>query len=169
MNLRLILAAAVVIAGFQLAAGAATAGAAGVTPRTGAQLIGSIQFPRPQGMTLQVDRVDPSRLTAALGFDGNCRGGGIGEVWVAFVKARETVRVVNGAFDARLTGSQPNLGGVAGRTGAFSWRLTGRFSDRDTATATVSGSAEVRSGGRVISRCKIAKPGTVRLIRNSGR
>jgi hypothetical protein len=165
-RLTAVAATAVTLSGAMVAAD--SAGAA-VTPVRGAMLTGSIQFPRPESMSLQVDRVDASKLTAQLGFDGPCSGGGIGEVWVAYVKARETIRVVNGAFDARLTGNQSNLGGVAGRTGAFSWRLTGRFTDSGTATATVSGTAVVRSGGRVVSRCKILKAASVRLVRSGGR
>jgi hypothetical protein len=50
-----------------------------------------------------------------------------------------------------------------GRDGTFHWRLKGRFLDRDTATGTVSGKAEIRMGRHVVSRCKIARAGTVRL------
>ena len=104
-----------------------------------------------------------SRATATVGFDGRCKGGGVGEFWAKFVRARETVRIRNGRFSARLTGTTQNVGSVRGRDGTFHWRLKGRFLDRDTATATVSGKAELRMGRHVVSRCKIARAGTVRL------
>jgi hypothetical protein len=112
---------------------------------------------------MSIDVGARDRLTLRLGFDGRCKGGGFGEFWAKFIPARETVRIRNGRFSARLTGTTKNVGGVPGRNGTFHWRLTGRFLDRDTATATVRGKAEVRSGKRVVSRCKIAKPSTVRL------
>jgi hypothetical protein len=143
---------------------AASLGAQGVEPRPGAQLSGRIHFPRAQGMALDIDAQNPSRAKASLGFDGRCKGGGFGEFWAKFVPARETVRIKkNGRFSAKLTGETSNVGGVPGRNGTFRWRLKGRFLDRETATATVSGKAEVRMGKRVVSRCKIAKPSPVRL------
>jgi hypothetical protein len=46
--------------------------------------------------------------------------------------------------------------------------LTGRFLSQDVASATVSGTALVKNGKRVISRCKIAEPTSVRLaVRSS--
>jgi hypothetical protein len=146
---------------------AAALGAQAVEPRPGAQLTGSIHFPRAQGMALDINPQDTSRAKASLGFDGRCKGGGFGEFWAKFIPARETVRIRDGRFTAKLTGTTKNVSGVPGRNGTFHWRLTGRFLDRDTATATVSGKAEVRSGKRVVSRCKIAKPSTVRLTLGS--
>ena len=140
---------------------------AGAEPRPGAQLTGAIHFPRAQGMALDIDRQDTSRARASLGFDGRCQGGGLGEFWAKFIRAREIVRIRDGRFSARLTGTTTNVGGVAGRTGTFHWRLKGRFLDRETATATVTGRAEVRRGKRVLSRCKIAKATTVRLTLGS--
>jgi hypothetical protein len=133
-------------------------------PTPGDMLSGKIKFPRAQGMTLVVDAQDPSRATATVGFDGKCKGGGVGEFWAAFVPARETLRIHNGRFTAHLTGVSRDVGGVAGRTGSFKWKLRGRFTSPDTATALVSGTAVLRSGGHTVSRCRIAKPGAVRLL-----
>ncbi|HWK27640.1 MAG TPA: hypothetical protein VNS09_13815 [Solirubrobacter sp.] len=138
---------------------------ADVEPRPALRLAGAIQFARPQEMTLTTARRDGSRLRVRMGFDGPCTGGGIGEVWVARVAARPVVRARGGSFDAALTGVSRNLGGVRGRTGQFRWRLTGRFVERDVAVATVTGSAVIKVGRRVVSRCRIAEPASVRLAR----
>ena len=45
----------------------------------------------------------------------------------------------------------------------FKWKLSGRFTAEDSVTATVSGTATIRKGSRVISRCETAKPTSVRL------
>ena len=134
-----------------------------VEPRAGILLSGTVQFPRSQLMTIATDPRDGSKLTVRMGFDGRCKGGGLGEAWVANIPTRPTVRVRDGRFSADLTGTARDLGGVKGRTGEFSWRLTGRFTDRDVAVATVTGSADIKVGRRVISRCKIAEPAQVRL------
>jgi hypothetical protein len=151
---------AVVAAVLGLAA-PAVASAGGVQPRRGDSLSGTIAFPRPQQMSLRVDARE--RLVVALGFDGRCSGGGIGELWMSFVRARGTLAVKDGVFSGRLTGTSKRPGGVAGRTASFTWILSGRFTDHELATATVDGSAELRSGSRVSSRCTIAKPAAVRL------
>jgi hypothetical protein len=148
----------VCVAGLLLALPAA-ARAAAVQPQRGVAVSGTIEFPRPQRMSLQVGARD--RLTVTLGFDGRCRGGGIGELWMSFVPARGSLTVKDGVFSGRLTGTSSALGGK--RTASFSWRLSGHFTDSKVATATVTGSARVRSGSHVISRCTIAKPATVRL------
>jgi hypothetical protein len=132
-------------------------------PTPGTVLRGKIGFPRAQGMTLSIDGRNPSRATAALGFDGKCKGGGIGEFWAAFVPARETLRIRHGRFTTHLTGVARNVGGVTGRTGSFKWKLRGHFTDTDTATALVSGTAVLRSGGHAVSRCKTVRPAAVRL------
>jgi hypothetical protein len=132
-------------------------------PAPGNMLSGKIKFPRAQGMSLSVDAQDPSRATAAVGFDGKCRGGGIGEFWAAFVPARETLRIRDGRFTAHLTGVARNVGGVTGRTGSFKWKIRGHFTTADAATAVVSGTAVLRSGGHTVSRCKTARPAAVRL------
>jgi hypothetical protein len=132
-------------------------------PLAGTMFSGNIRFPRQQGMTLSINAHDPSRATAAVGFDGRCKGGGIGEFWAAFIPARETVRIRHGRFSAKLTGTTRDVGGIAGRTGTFRWKLSGRFSDPATATATVSGTAELRLRGHVISRCRIAGRARVEL------
>jgi hypothetical protein len=144
-----------------LAPPAAAAAASGVQPRRGDAVTGTIAFPRPQQMSLRVD--SRGRLVARLGFDGRCSGGGLAELWMSFVPARRTLAVKNGVFTGRLTGTSKRLGGVARRTASFTWILSGRFTDHEVATATVDGSAEVRSGSRVVSRCTIAKPARVRL------
>lgn len=142
------------------------AAAQDVQPRPGVQLTGAIQFPRPQAMTVETHPADGNRLTVRLGFDGRCRGGGLGEIWSSNVLARPVVRVRKGRFDARLRGSIRGIGGVADRRAEFTWRFSGRFLNRDSARAKVSGSAIVRAGnGRVISRCSIARPASVRLAR----
>jgi len=133
-------------------------------PDPGNMLTGKIKFPRAEGMTLSVDAQDPSRATATLGFDGKCKGGGVGEFWAAYVPAREALKIRNGRFTAHLTGVARNIGGVSGRTGSFRWKLRGHFTNPDAATAVVSGTAVLRSGSHTISRCKIAHPGAVRLV-----
>lgn len=139
-----------------------------VEPRAGLVLKGQIQFPRAQNMYVQTGAKDGSRLTVALGFHGKCKGGGLSELWASNVSARPEIRVRDGRFDAELSGTTRNVGGVASRTGHFKWTFSGRFSERDVAVATVSGTAEVRSGGKVISRCEIRKPASVRLAVRSG-
>jgi hypothetical protein len=132
-----------------------------VQPRPGVLLSGAIKFPREQQMSIQTG--DGAKLAVAMGFDGRCRGGRLGELWAAHVRTTPDVAVDEGRFAESLTGVVRNLGNVKGRTGHFRWRLAGRFVQRDVVVATVSGSAEVRSGGRVISRCTIARATSVRL------
>jgi hypothetical protein len=132
-------------------------------PAAGTVLTGSIGFPRKQPMTLTINAHDPSRATAALGFDGRCTGGGIGEFWASYIPARETLRVRQGRFSAKLTGTARNVGGVHGRTAVFKWTLSGRFSNAVTASAKVSGTARLQASGHVISRCRIAGHPQVKL------
>ena len=132
-----------------------------VEPRAGATLVGTIDFPRAQRMTIRTDATEGSRLIVNLGFNGRCRGGGLGELYASNVRATPDVRVRDGRFAATLTGTIRNLG--EGRTAALRWRLSGRFVQRDVAVATVSGSGEVRLDGKTVSRCKIAAPADVRL------
>jgi hypothetical protein len=132
-----------------------------VQPRPGVLLNGAIKFPREQQMSIQTG--DGSKLAVAMGFDGRCRGGGLGELWAANVRTTQDVQVHDGRFAETLTGVVRNLGKIDGRSGHFRWRLTGRFVERDVAVATVTGSAEVRMNGRVTSRCTIARPTSVRL------
>ena len=133
-----------------------------VEPRPGVLLTGQIDFPRPQRMTIQTAPSDGNRLTVAMGFNGRCRGGGLGEVFVSNVRASTKVRVRDGRISANLTGTSRSLGG--GRTGVFRWKLIGRFTRRDVVVATVTGSAEVRnSDGKTVSKCKIDRPAGVRL------
>jgi hypothetical protein len=141
----------------------ALAAAPPIEPSAGVVLSGAIQFPREQAMTVATGPRDGSRLTVAMGFDGKCRGGGIGETWASNIPTDQIVRVKDGKFSAKLTGVMRRLGGVDGRSGEFRWALTGRFIQNDVALATVTGTANVRVGGRVVSRCKIAEPATVRL------
>jgi hypothetical protein len=144
---------------------AGTAVAAGdVQPKAGSLLSGAIQFPREQQMRIETDPRDGAKLKVRMGFDGKCKGGGLQEVWASTVLTKQTVRVRDGGFSATLTGTSENLGGVKGRTGEFTWKLTGRFLAEDIASATVSGTADVKHGKRVISRCKIAAPASVRLV-----
>jgi hypothetical protein len=157
------LAATLILSG----AAAHAAAAEPVKPRAGISLTGRVQFPRGQTMTIQTGRSDSSRLTVAMGFDGRCRGGGLGELFASNVRTASLIRARDGRISATLTGRLRRLGGVEGRTGVFTWRLTGRFVKRDVVRATVTGSAEVRKDGRTISRCKIAKPARARLTRRS--
>jgi hypothetical protein len=153
---------AVALAPCLLLAAAAPAVAQDVEPRAGAVLRGDIDFPRAQGMIIETGASDASRLTVRMGFDGRCRGA-LAEAWASNVLARPTVRVRDGRFAASLRATVRDLGNVRGRRGEFTWRLTGRFIASDVVRATVSGSAVVRREGRVVARCKIAKPTPVRL------
>jgi hypothetical protein len=145
---------------------AGTASAADVVPKPGVVLKGSIKFPRAQEMRLETDPADGTKLLVRMGFDGKCKGGGIGEAWVSTLETKPTVRVRNGRFSAKLKGTHTGFGGVKGRTVSFTWRLSGRFTASDRATATVSGTAAVKNErGEVISRCATAKPASVHLAR----
>jgi hypothetical protein len=127
-------------------------------------LSGQIQFPRAQGMMIETDARDSSKLTVRMGFDGRCTGGVLREVWSTNVLSRPTVRVRDGRFEADLRARVANIGNVRGRTGEFKWRLTGRFVAEDMVRASVTGTAVIRGReGRVIARCKIAKPTSARL------
>lgn len=132
-----------------------------VQPAAGDSVAGSIAFPRPQKMSIDVGAGD--RLSLRMGFDGRCTGGGIDELWMSYVPARETLRVRGGAFSGRVTGVSEGVGGRSGWTGHFSWRVSGRFTAHELASVKVSGSVIVRSGGRKVSRCDIARPATARL------
>jgi len=137
--------------------------ASAAEPQPGVLLSGKIKFPREQAMSLQTDPGDGSKLTAYLGFDGKCRGGGLSEIWASNIVTKPTVRVKDGRFSAKLTGTANNIGGVEGRKGHFRWKFSGRFTARDVVTATVSGEADVRVRGKKVSTCKIASPASVRL------
>jgi hypothetical protein len=154
---------------FLVSAGAApVAVAEEIEPRAGIALTGDIRFPRAQGMTIQTDPRDGSKLKVHMGFHGRCKGGGVGEVWSANVLARPAVRVRDGRIEAELTSTVRNFGDVRGRTGEFSWKLAGRFVQDDVVRATVTGSAVLRVRvGRVISRCRIAAPASARLAMRS--
>src|SRR5262245_29378337 len=140
---------------------AGTAVAADVVPRPGAILSGTIKFPREQQMRIETDARDGNKFLVRMGFDGKCKGGGLQEAWVSTLAAKPTVRARGGRFSATVKATERDLGGVAGRTGDFTWKLTGRFTAEDAASATVSGTAVIKSGGKVISRCSIARPTSV--------
>jgi hypothetical protein len=152
----------VVLALSLMSAGTAMA-ASDVVPKPGIELSGAIKFPREQRMTIATDPQDSSRLKVHMGFDGLCNGGALQEAWASMIEAKPTVRVRDGRFSAGLTGTARDLGGVKGRTGEFTWKLSGRFLAEDVVSATVSGTAAVKKGQRVIARCKIAEPTAVRL------
>jgi hypothetical protein len=154
---------AVLAAAFAVLLTAPALAAAPVVPRAGVLLSGKIDFPRAQKMSLMTDARDGSKLTVNMGFDGKCKGGGLGELWAGNVRSTPTVRAHGGRISASLTGSVKNVGGVAGRTGLFKWRLTGRFVEPDVVEATVTGTAEVRIDNKTVAKCKIAKPADVRL------
>src|SRR3954470_10411963 len=128
-----------------LGAGSAAA-AQDVEPKAGILIRGAIQFPREQSMSIKTDARDGTKLKVRMGFDGKCKGGGLQEAWVAMIAAKPTVRARDGRFSADLTGTQRDLGGTKGRTGEFTWKLSGRFTAADAVSATVSGSAEVKQG-----------------------
>ena len=132
--------------------------AGGVQPVSGESVTGTLAFPRPQQMSIRAGEHD--RLALALGFDGKCSGGGLGELWMSFVPANEPLKVRAGVFSGRLTGTTRVN---ASRTASFTWRVSGRFTGHQIGTATVSGSAVVKEGRRVVSRCSIAKPASARL------
>ena len=150
-----------------VAGSSAAMAADAIKPRRGVLLTGMVHFSRPQEMTLRTGRSDGSRLTVRMAFDGKCKGGGLGEAFASGVLTRQTVRVRDARFSSDLSGTVRNLGGMKGRSGEFRWHLAGHFTKRDVAVATVTGTAQIKKGKRVISRCKIAKPATVRLARRT--
>ena len=135
--------------------------APGVQPLAGESVSGPIAFPRPQKMSILVGARD--RASLRLGFDGRCAGGGIDELWMSFVPVKQTLRVRDGAFSGRVTGVSRGVGGREAWTGHFTWRVSGQFTDHEVASATVSGSVIVRSGGHAVSRCDTSRPARVRL------
>jgi hypothetical protein len=154
---------AVAFAPLLLLAGAVPAAAQEVEPRAGAVLRGDIQFPREQGMTIETGAADSSKLRVRMGFDGRCTGV-LAEAWASEVLVRQTVRARDGRFAADLRATVRDIGNVRGRRGEFKWRLTGRFVAADVVRASVRGTAVIRGReGRVLARCKIAKPTAVRL------
>jgi hypothetical protein len=161
--------AAVFVFPFLLTGASEASAADAIEPRPGVLLSGAVQFPREQPMTIETDPRDSSKLTVRMAFDGRCKGGGIGEVWASRIESRPIVRVRKGRFSAAMTGTARDLGGVKGRIGQFTWRLTGRFTASDVAVATVTGSADILVGRKVVSRCKIAGPADVRLAIRSSR
>ncbi len=143
---------------------AAEAVAADVVPKPGVILNGVIKFPRAQQMRIETDSSDGSKFLVRMGFDGKCKGGGIQEAWVSTLEAKPTVRVRGGRFSTTVKATERDFGEVKGRTAQFTWKLRGRFTAEDAVTATVSGTAVIRNSRRkVISRCEIAKPASVRL------
>jgi hypothetical protein len=134
-----------------------------VEPQAGVMMSGKVKFPRAQEMTIRTAPDNGSRLTVAMAFDGKCKGGGLDEVWASNVAAKPKVRVVEGNFAATLTGTLKRLGGVDGRVGHFRWRLSGRFREPSVVTGSVTGRLDVKVAGKTISRCRIAKPASVRL------
>ena len=95
----------------------------------------------------------------------SARGGGLSEVWARTIPTKPSVRVPTAASRPTLTGTSRNLGGVERPHRRFQWTSERPLHrPRTSAAATVSGSAR-SEGGRVISRCKIAEPATVRLRR----
>jgi len=132
--------------------------ASGVQPVAGDHVVGRMGFPRAQRMEITVQSGD--RLAFSMGFDARCAHGGIDELWISNVVAT-TLPVAGGAFAGRVSGSDPDV--VRGRVTYFWWNVSGRFTGRRAAVATVDGRAVVRSGRRVLSRCAIAHPVRVSL------
>jgi hypothetical protein len=142
---------------------AGTARAADVVPRPGAILTGTMKFPRQQQMRIETDARDGNKFLVRMGFDGKCKGGGLREAWASTLEAKPTLRARGGRFFGTVKAAEPNFGGVAGRTAEFTWKLTGRFTAEDAATATVTGTAVIKTARKVISRCAIARPISVQL------
>jgi hypothetical protein len=153
---------------FLLSGASAARAEKAVEPQAGVMLSGKVKFPRVQQMAVKTSRRSGARLTVAMAFDGRCRGGGLGEIWASNIPAKPTVRVVDGGFAATLTGTVKHLGGVDARVAHFHWTFTGRFVRPAVVSGTVSGRADVRVAGKVVSRCKIAKPASVRLAVRRG-
>jgi hypothetical protein len=145
-----------------LPAGAAAA-AADVAPEPGQILTGELAFPRAQSMRIETDLKDGSKLLLRLGFDGKCKGGGLGEAWASTVEAKPQLRVRNGRFAGNVRGVEVSVGGVKDRTADFRWKVKGRFTAPDAATVTVEGRALIKHKGKIVSRCEIAKPVTAKL------
>ena len=143
------------------------AAAAEVVPQPGVLLTGAIKFPREQGMSMTTDPRDGSKLTVRLGFDGKCKGGGLGETWASHIQTTPTLQVRNGRFAETLHGTAREIGGMKGHTGVFTWRFAGRFTTPTDVVGTVSGSLRIKRGSKVVARCKIARPAAVRLTSSS--
>ena len=107
---------------FSMSLAALALAAGGVQPVSGESVTGTLAFPRPQQMSIRAGEHD--RLALALGFDGKCSGGGLGELWMSFVPANEPLKVRGGVFSGRLTGATRVN---ASRTASFTWRVSGRF------------------------------------------
>jgi hypothetical protein len=159
---------AVLAVAFLLSGASAARAEKAVQPQAGVMLSGKVQFPRAQQMTVRTAVDNGSQLTVAMAFDGRCRGGGLSEIWASNVTAKPTVRVVDGRFAAKLTGTVKRVGGVDGRVGHFHWRFSGRFVRPSVVAGTVTGRADVKVAGKIVSRCKIAKPASVRLAVRHG-
>jgi hypothetical protein len=142
---------------------AVLASAAGVQPLAGESVTGAIAFPRAQKMSITVRGGD--RLELRLGFDGRCDGGGLRELWMSYVPARRTLKVRDGEFSGKVTGTSRGVGGDPSRTASFTWRVSGRFTDHGAATAELTGTAIVRRAGKAVSRCEISKPSAATLRR----
>ena len=142
--------------------------AAGVQPVPGEAVVGTFAFHRPQKM--EIDVLSGNRLALKPAFDGACSGdAAIGELWMSFVPADKPIAVRDGAFSATVTGSHQGVGGDNSRTAYFTWKVSGRFTAKDAATVTLSGSAVVRRGGKVVARCTMARPVTGKLTHPSGK
>ena len=101
-----------------------------------------------------------------MGFDGRCKGGGLGEVWASQRRRAPDVRVRDGRFAPTLTGTVRNLGGVEGRTGELQLAAHAAASPSATSPPRPSPAApRSASAGKIISRCKIAEP-AVRAARD---
>ena len=71
---------------------AGTASAAGRRRAEGRRALrGAIKFPRAQRMSIETDARDGNKLKVRMGFDGKCKGGGMGEAWVSTI-ARQADR-----------------------------------------------------------------------------
>ena len=134
----------------------------GVQPSSGDSVSGAIRFRRPQPMSIVVGAND--QLSFVLGFDAACSGGGLRELWMSGVDGRQKLTVRKGKFSGRVTGTA-DIGDA--RTATFQWNVSGTFTARQAATASISGRALVRSGGKVVSRCTIAGPATAKLKHTS--
>jgi hypothetical protein len=135
----------------------------GVQPFAGESVSGTVAFPREQKMAIAVRGGD--KLELRLGFDGRCDGGGLGELWMSYVPADQRLAVRRGEFSGKVTATSRGIGGKAYRAATFTWRISGRFTGRGAAVATLSGSALVRDRGRTVARCTISRPAKATLTR----
>ena len=114
-------------------------------------------------MTIETDPRDGSKLPVRMGFDGRCKGGGIGEAWASTLEAKPTVRVRDGRFSADAHGHRARprrRQGPHRRVHVAAQRPLHRRGRRHRDRQRQR-RRSATAGRKVISRCKIAKPASV--------